>query len=120
MEDLTFEFGKATEVTKYALENFGEYNEYERIFLTPDTRCWHVLRVLPGVGHDYEPADGMYILEEAQIHRNKGDKINHRTARAALVEDHDDLSNWDYGVFSAIEAVIDEVDGGFGIHNLEQ
>jgi hypothetical protein len=118
---MKFEFAKFTEVTDFAFRVNTEYKEsgYTRIFICSDTNDFWLARVLKNYGEDYEEIEGSYILEREKIPKeNKGQSLTISRTRQILKEDT--FENWEYFVFDNIEDVIDRIDGGFGINNLEK
>lgn len=118
---MEFEFAKYTEVTELAFRVNSEYKNagYTRIFLCPDVNDAQLIRVLPGYSHDYEPAIHSCIVEHEMINnRYKGEPLTAHRAQSILK--NDDFSNWDYHVFpNDMEKVIDSIDNGYGILNLQ-
>lgn len=113
---MKFEFAKATDITEFAKRKLDYmYNEYEKIYITPDTNDYHILRVLKGVGNNYEPIEGSYILEHQMINKPKGVGIS-STSHLLKILEEDDGGNYDYIVMNSLEDCIEEVDGGFGIN----
>ena len=114
----TFEFAVATDITEFAkATNPDLYDQYEKIFITPDVTDYHVLRVLKGYGEDYENQEDSFILEHQMIPKRRQDSISSLTKLTYILL-QDDGGNWDYGVFNSISECIEEVDGGFGINKL--
>ena len=116
---MIFEFAKYTEITNYVLENFKEqYVGYSRFFICPDVHDFQFIRVLPNHGEDYEK-DNTKIIAEHQMFpmSRKGENLTIKKLYNLL--ENDDLSNWDYHVFHDIDELIERIDDGFGINNLE-
>ena len=117
---MKFEFGIYTEITDYAFNRNPVYKEsgYTRLFICPDVTTHHLIRVLPGFGKDYEPNDSKIIVENEEITHVKHQKLS--LLELNKIIDNDDLSNWDYHVFSSMEEVIEALDEGYGIINLKE
>ena len=112
---MKFEFAVATDITEFAKKNDDLYKGYEKVYITPDTNDYHILRVLKGYSEDYEKVKGSWILEHQMIGKPKGVGIRSNShLKQILIED--DGSNYDYAVFQSLEECIEEVDGGFGIN----
>jgi len=113
---MKFDFGKATDITEFAKNNFSDmYECYEKIYITPDTNDYHILRILKGFGEDYEEDLDSFILEHNMIRKPKGDTITGITKLRKILSE-DDGGNWAYKVYSSIDDCIENVDGGFGIN----
>ena len=117
---MNFEFGKYTEITKCAFERNAEYERagYTRLFICPDVWNFHFIRVLPGYNGDYQKDESKILVElnEIDVDR-KGQNLSMFKLNQIL--DEDDFSNYDYHVFTNMEDVIESIDEGFGILNLE-
>ena len=115
---MKFEFATATDVTTLAKELHPDYfNQYKKVYLTPDVWDCHVVRILEGVGEDYEDEEGAFLMEWNKIDlQRKGEDVNLGVAKRILTEDSEDGGNWDYTVYYSMEEVIEAVDGGFGIN----
>ena len=113
-----FEFAKATDITEYAKERFAfMYKEYEKVYIVPDTNDYHILRILGGYNEDYEKEDGVWLLEENLIPKQKGEGVSSlRQLHSILMKD--DGGNYDFIVRHCIDDCIEKVDGGFGINVL--
>ena len=115
---MKFEFGKATEITDFAKDQFNEmYEIYKRIFITTDTNDYHILRILEGYDKDYEKCEDSYVLEWQKISKNRKDNITGMLKLKKILSE-DDGSNWDCKQYDSLQECIDNVDGGFGINNL--
>jgi hypothetical protein len=118
---MKFEFAKYTEVTPFALNINPEYIEagYNRVFVCTDTNDYWLVRVLPGYNKEYEKDSEKILLERNNIPKDfKRDMMTEDKLRKILTED--DFSNWDIGEYSQIEDLIEDIDGGFGINNLQE
>lgn len=117
--NLIFSFAKATEVTDLAFRVNSEYKTigYSRIFIVPDVLDYHVLRVLPNVGDNYESVVGKFILEYNMVPKSRTETPS--IARISKILSEDEFDNWSYFVFDSIEEVLDRVDQGYGINNLK-
>ena len=117
---MEFKFAHYTEVTDLAFRVNDQYEEsnYTRVFICPDVKDAHLIRVLPGYGHDYEKNENAIIVEYEKIpNRFKGEKMG--IMRAKRILKGDDFSNWDYHVFSSMDKVIESLQDGFEILNLK-
>lgn len=119
---MNFEFGKYTEITDYAFEVNPSYknDKYVRFFICPDVWDFWFVRILKGYENDDEQGyivnEENYILERNQIQMDtKGQKLTMSKVKQ-IIED-DDGSNYDLQQGSDIEALIDMIDGGYGIIN---
>ena len=113
---MKFEFAKATDITKFAKDNFEEmYKDYEKIYITPDTNDYHILRILKGYDIDYEQDENSVLLEENRVPRGKKDEITGLVALRKILEE-DDGGNWGYICKDTVQECIDVVDGGYGIN----
>lgn len=117
---MKFEFAKATEVTELAFIVNPEYKKagYTRVFITPDVKDYHLLRVLPGFDKDYEEYESKIILEVQMIPKSKKDEANINIVSRILEED--DFCNFSCKDYYSMDEIIESVDGGFGILNLEE
>ena len=118
-KELNFKFATATEVTELAHQVNPEYKEngYSRIFVCPDVRDIHILRILPGVGADYVTNPDKVVLEHEKVSKPfRGFKPD--LAYITNILQEDDLSNWDYSEFDTEQGALDVIDGGFGFTNL--
>ncbi len=114
---MKFEFAKATDITKFAQSRMPEmYQEYEKIYITPDTNDYHILRILKGFDEDYEPNNDKVILEHQLIPKDKKEEGIHSLEKLLKILDQDDGGNYDYLVRDTFEECIKIVDGGFGIN----
>tara|TARA_R110002020_G_scaffold426637_1_gene636022 strand:- start:272 stop:616 length:345 start_codon:yes stop_codon:yes gene_type:complete len=114
---MKFDFAKATDITEFAKRELPEmYDQYKKVFITPDVTDYHILRVLEGFGEDYEEEEGSFILEHNMIPKPKRESIRGVIHLKQILEE-DDGGNWDFGVFGSLEEAIEEVDGGHGINN---
>lgn len=120
---MKLEFGKYTEITDFAKKvNPGMYEQYEKIYICPDTNNWWVCCILKGFNQNYEEEPEMYLVE-----RNNPDYPNYskcdnkflnvKTVKEVL-EDWDG-SNWDVTECYSLEEAIEIIDGGFGINPQE-
>lgn len=113
---MRFEFAKATDITTFAKSEMPEmYGEYEKIYITPDTNDYHILRILKGFDEDYEVNENKVIIEHQMIPKTKTDKI-HTLEKLRKILEEDDGGNYDYKVKNSVEECIEIVDGGFGIN----
>jgi len=113
---MKFEFAKATDITEFTKKNFkGMYDEYEKIYIVPDNNDYHILRILKGFGHDYEPDSNKVILEHQMIGKAKKDTINSMRKIETILEE-DDGGNYNYFVKDNVAECIEIIDGGFGIN----
>lgn len=122
-EKLKFDFATATEITAFGRDKFPDkygredHPNLEKLFITPDTRDFHIHRIISNMDEDYASGD-KFILEWNKIPNNrKGERIR-GLIHLQLILDLDDESNWDYKVYDTLEECIANVDGGFGINNL--
>ena len=110
---MKFEFAKATDITEFAKKNFeGMYEEYEKIYITPDTNDYHILRILKGYDEDYETNGDKVILEHQMIGKAKKETINSMRKLKIILEE-DDGGNYDYKVKDSVAECIEIVDGEF-------
>ena len=113
---MKFEFAKATDITEFAKSRMPEmYQEYEKIYITPDTNDYHILRILKGFDEDYEPNEDKVIIEHQMIPKSKTEGI-YSLEKLKKILEQDDGGNWDYKVKDTVEECIKIVDGGFGIN----
>lgn len=113
---MNFEFAKATDITEFAKTQMPEmYQEYEKIYITPDTNDYHILRILKWFDEDYEPNDSKVILEHQKIPKTKTEKIYSLSKLREILE-KDDGGNWDYTAKDSVKDCIEIVDGGYGIN----
>ena len=113
---MKFEFAKATDITAFAKSRMPEmYGEYEKIYITPDTNDYHILRILKGFDEDYEPNEDKVILEHQMIPKSKTEGI-HTLEKLKKILEEDDGGNYDYKAKDSVEECIKIVDGGFGIN----
>lgn len=116
---MKFEFAKYTEVTKVAKKVNAEYKEYERVFICPDVHDFWLCRIIKGYDAAYEVDPESYLLERNKVPMNyKGEALT--LSRLQEILENDDFSNWDYEQSYKIENLIEIIDGGFGINNLEE
>jgi hypothetical protein len=118
---MKFEFGKYSEVTELAHRVNGEYkmNGYTRIFMCPDVNDVWLARILPGFNEDYEREEGCFLLERDKIpHETKGQELTANRAQRILREDSFD--NWDILQGYSEKELLDNLDDGFGILNLNE
>ena len=116
---MKFEFAKYTEVTTLAHSLDPDYkaNGYTRIFLCPDVNDIWLARILPNHNIDYDPFDGIFILERNNIQKPfKGMELTKKIAEHILLTD--DFSSWDFIECFSEEECIENLEDGFGI-NLE-
>lgn len=116
---MKFEFGKFTEVTKFAKSIMPDmYDIYERIYICPDTRNWWLIGIQKDINKDYEVEEGTWLCERAEISyisgKVKSAYLNINYVRKAL-EDFDGCL-WDNFETSSLEEAIEQIDGGFGIN----
>lgn len=108
-------FAKATDITEFAIEQYPEtYEGYEKIFIVPDVRDCHILRILKGYGEGYEQEQGSYILEWQKIAKFNNMKIDHPVQLNNILK-KDDGGNYMYKVYYSLDEAIAQVDGGFGV-----
>lgn len=113
---MKFEFAKATDITEFAKNKMADfYKEYEKVYITPDTNDYHILRILKGYDEDYEPNEDKVILEHQMIPKTKRETINSLNKLRSILEE-DDGGNYDYKVKDSVEECIEIVDGGYGIN----
>lgn len=113
---MEFEFGKATNITEFAKSRIGDfYEQYEKVYIVPDTNDYHILRVLKGYGKDYEEDEDKVILEHQMISKSKTEGI-HSLEKLRKILEEDDGGNYDCKVLDSIDECIEIVDGGFGIN----
>jgi hypothetical protein len=119
---MEFKFAKYTEITDLALEVNPEYKKagYTRIFICPDVWDYWLVRILPNYNEEYEPEEGVHILERNKVEKlHRGEELTMRKLKAILIED--DFSNYDLETGHHIEDMItDMIDGGFGILNRKE
>lgn len=116
---MKFECGKYTEITELAFKVNPSYKneKYIRFFICPDVEDTWFVRLLDGFNEEYEPEEGSYILERNNVPNDyKCQKLTIDRVRQ-IIED-DDGCNWDYQVSDDVDELIDMLDDGFGIHNL--
>ncbi len=117
---LIFEFGKYTEITDFVLSFMpNHYTQgYIRYFICADVLDFWLIRVQKDVNDEYEPEDGVFLLERDKIAMDhKGEKLT--ITKVKEIIENDDLSNWDNQQYDNLEDLIDDIDGGFGINNLK-
>lgn len=114
-DSLTFEFAKATDITDFAKQyNEHLYQDYAKIFITPDVTDYHILRVLEGFDTDYERDPNSWLVEWNRIAKQRKGSTIVLQRDLEKVLDEDDGSNWDYSAFETLEDCLNEIDGGFG------
>lgn len=116
---MKFEFAKYTEITDLVFELRPEYKEhgYIRFFICPDVYDFWFVRVLEGINEEYNKDEGVFLLERNNIGKERSENLNINKVKRIIQED--DLSNWDIKEYSQMEDLIEDLDGGFGIHNLK-
>ena len=113
---MKFDFAVATDITEFAKSRMPEmYGHYEKIYITPDTNDYHILRIIKGYGENYERNENKVILEHQLISKSKTEKINTLENLKKILQ-KDDGGNYDYRVKNSVEECITIVDGGFGIN----
>jgi hypothetical protein len=115
---MEFEFAKYTEITDLAFELNPDYKteSYVRFFICPDTNDYWFVRVLEGFNEDYEREEGVYLLERNNIPKMKGEKLTTEIVKEIILDDCGE--NWDIHEYQSIDELIDDLDGGHGILNL--
>jgi len=116
---MEFEFAKYTEITDLVFKHDKQAKKegYIRFFICPDVWDVWFVRILEGFGEDYEVEEGSFILERNNIENEyKGQELTLKRVKE-IIED-DDRSNWDYEVSDDVDELIDILDDGFGILNL--
>jgi hypothetical protein len=112
---MNFEFAKATDITDFVKEEFGYMYEDEvvRVYITPDTHDYHILRIVKGLDEDYEESEDSFLLEWNKIPKSRGSFIRSEEDLKRIIEE-DDGSNWDVKEYYSLQECIDEIDGGYG------
>ena len=116
---MQFEFGKYTDITELAFEVNPSYKRdgFVKFFICPDVWDFWFVRIVSNTNGDYEYEEGSYVLERNKIEMSKkGEKLTKQKVRNIISED--DGSNWDFEQSYSLEDLIEMVDGGFGILNI--
>lgn len=117
---MTFEFAKYTEITDYAFKVNPDYrNEnYIRFFICPDVNDFWLVRILKGYNEEYEHNEDCYLMERDKIAMDKkGESLT--LSKLKRIIENDDRSNWDIQQSYDLTELIEMLDGGFGILNLQ-
>lgn len=118
---MEFEFAKYTEITDLAFKINPNYKKenYVRFFICPDVWDFWFVRILEGYNKEYEQEKGCYLLERNNIPKdNKSDKLTLQKVRKIIEED--DGQNYDIEESYDLNELIEMLDDGFGILNLQQ
>lgn len=115
-----FEFAVYYDVTDFAKDTCSMmFEQYEKVYVCSDTWDFWIARILPNTNTDYEHEEDVFLLERNKIQKDhKGQGISTLKQLEDVLE-QDDGSNYDYYEYHDINDAIDDIDGGFGIEELE-
>ena len=118
---MKFEFAKYTEIT----DLYKKYNTalrdsdgYIRFFICLDVNDFWLIRVLEGFNIDYEKEEGTYLLERNNIPKDNNSEGLDLLKVIEIIKD-DGFENWDIEEYSDLSDLIEDIDNGFGINNLD-
>lgn len=120
MEKLEFEFAKYTEITDLVFETRPDLKEagYVRFFICPDVNTFWLIRIMENINSEYEKDDGCYLMERNNIDKEyKSETLT--TSKVKKIIENDELDCWDSEEEFDIDDLIDMLDDGFGINNLQ-
>jgi hypothetical protein len=118
---MKFEFARYTEITELALKVNPDYkNEgFVRFFICPDVYTFWFVRILEGYNKEYEREEGCYVLESNNVEmERKGETLT--ISKVKNIIENDNGENWDILEGHDIDDLIDNLDDGFGILNLQE
>jgi len=121
---MKLEFGKYTDITNLAKKTNPElFEQYERVYVCPDTRNWWLSCILKGYNEDYERDEDSWLIERAMIEYQterltNACLVNPRYLRSILADWEGDC--WDNCQTGSFEEAVEIVDGGFGINGEDE
>lgn len=118
---MKFEFGKYTEVTAFVLGLRKDFYgpKYIRFFICTDTWDYWFIRVQKDVNEDYENETGVYLIERDKI--AKGTKVEiMNMGKLKEVVMNDELESWDIKEYTSMTDIIEDIDAGNGILELDK
>jgi hypothetical protein len=118
---MEFEFAKYTEITELAFKVNPTYKKegYIRFFICPDVWDFWFIRILKDVNKDYETEDGCFLMERNKIAMDKkGERLTTKKVKQIIEDDCGD--GWDNEESHDLNNLIEMLDDGFGILNLEE
>ncbi len=121
---MKFEFGKYTDVTEYAKklskenDGMGEYHQYEKILICPDTNDAWVARILVGYNEEYNKDEDKVLIERNKID-GMGAKYHHINIplypKKLLMEDMEEGEQWDVKECDSVDEALGILADIFGI-----
>lgn len=108
---MKFEFAHPTDITKFAKERFAEYEPYESIYIVPDSKCYHILRVEKYKKHKDDETYS-YDLVQTQVYRRAHQKLSINLLRYVLSEDVELEEIYDTYECKTLEEVHDRITEG--------
>jgi hypothetical protein len=118
---MEFEFAKYTEITEFVRKVRPELFKqgYIRFFICPDVLDFWLCRILKDTNEEYETEEGTFLLERDKIAMDKkGENLS--VSKVRRIIENDELANWDCQESDDLEELIEMIDNGFGILNLQE
>ncbi len=115
---MKFEFAKCTEITelyKKHCDLLQDNDGYIKFYMCLDVNDFWILRVLENRNEEYEEEEGVYLIERCRVPKDSKRQGLSISKAIQLVKD-DIFENWDVVEYNSLDAVIEVVDGGFGIN----
>ena len=113
------EFAKYYDVTKQAKKYSEEYDMFEKVYICVDTWDFWIARVQKGYNKEYDREDGKWLLERNKIEKpSKGFKLKESTLKIVFEED-EGFDNWDNEDYDNLDELIEDLDAGFGIGEIQ-
>ena len=120
---MKFEFGKYTDVTKYAKEVsaddfYNEYEGYEKILICPDTNDTWVAKIQVGWNKEFEQDPNKVIIERNRLEGAGAKHVDINKPNYCfdmLKLDIEDGFGWDVYEYDSVEEALEDLDAGYGI-----